>query len=162
MNRYQSFRQSPKDALKTTKIIHFALLTGQAMFAAVAYSIGNKQISFVTKDSKNDIFLYLVPIFAIGGFVAGNFISKKILANFQNKETLSEKLAGYQTALIVKCALLEGASLMGIVAFLLTNNWLFLLISIAIMLYFFTLKPTADKVADDLQLNYDEKVELGA
>lgn len=161
MNNYQSIRQSPRNALKTTKLIHLALLAGQVMFAIVAFSISNKQLSFVTKDKENDIFLYLVPLFAIGGFVVGNFIAKKILASFMNKETLTEKLAGYQTALIVKCALLESASLMGIVAFLLTNNWIFLLIAIAIMFYFFTLHPTVDKVTDDLQLSYEEKAELG-
>jgi hypothetical protein len=82
------------------------------------------------------------------------------VGNLKNKTTLLEKLTGYQAALIVRFALLEGPSLFAIVVFTLTNNWFFLLISVCIIVYFITLRPGTEKVADDLQLNYDEKLEL--
>jgi len=158
MYNNQPVQQNAKSILKTAKIIHLALLSGQLMFAFVTISI-SKNPSFNMK-SVNDPFFIVAPLLAVSCFFVGNFLFKKLVGNLQNKTTLPDKLTGYQAALIVRYALLEGASLFGIVVFMLTNNWFFLLISACIILYFITLRPGTEKVADDLQLNYDEKLEL--
>lgn len=158
MYNNQPIPQNVKGILKTAKIIHLALLSGQLMFAFVTISI-SKNPSFNMK-SVNYPFFIVAPLLAVSCFLIGNFLFKKMVSNLQNKPALIDKLTGYQSALIVKCALLEGSSLFVIVVFMLTNNWFFLLISACIILYFITLRPGTEKVADDLQLNYDEKLEL--
>jgi len=90
-----------------------------------------------------------------------NFMFKKQLDLAVAKSSLNEKLGGYQTALIIRFALLEGPSLFGIVSYLLSGNLLFLAISGLIILYFITIRPTRDKVETDLNLDYQEKTEMG-
>ena len=158
MYNNQPVSQNAKGILKSLKIVHLALLSGQLMFVFVTISI-SKNPSFNMK-SANDPFFIVAPLLAASCFLIGNVLFKKMVGNLQNKPTLFDKLTGYQSAFIVKCALLEGSSLFAIVVFMLTNNWFFLLISACIIVYFITLRPGTEKVADDLQLNYDEKLEL--
>lgn len=66
----------------------------------------------------------------------------------------------YQSATIVRLALLEGPSLFGIVGFLLTGNLIFLGISGALIACFIYQRPTRQKIEDDLNLSYEEKAEL--
>jgi hypothetical protein len=160
-NAKQSAAQTPQSVLKSMQTIHAALLAGQVMFAAVSYFVAEKTPNFSLKNT-GDVFLYIVPLMAIGSFTAGNIVFKQKIASLPAKDILMEKLIGYLTALIIRFALLEGASLFGIVAFMLTGNLLFLLISVLLMLFMLTLRPSADKVATDLELSYEEKLELEA
>jgi len=158
MPTYQNQQSLPKEKLKVNTIIHLALLVGQLLFAIVAFSITeNKGINV---KYTGDPFLFVVPFMAISCFVLSTFMYKQQLALAVNKETVSDKLMAYQTAMIVRCALLQGSSLFGIVTYLISGNLFFLLISAAIILYFITIRPTKDSVATDLNLSYDEKAEL--
>jgi hypothetical protein len=97
---------------------------------------------------------------ALSSFIASNFIFKQLLNNIAQKNTLREKLMAYQSALIVRYALLEGASLFGIVCYLLTGNLLFLLISGGLVLYFVTIRPTKSSIQNDLNLSYEDQTEF--
>ncbi|WP_184550430.1 hypothetical protein [Mucilaginibacter sp. FT3.2] len=156
---------SEKTIFNTTKIIHLALLAGQLLFAVMAFVVNKNAISLNLKNTNNDVFFLLVPIFAISCIALGIFIFKKQLSDTQQNtsafdKSLSDKIKRYQAAFIVRAALTEGPSLFGIVVFLLTGNLFYLIISGCIIVYFLTLRPTIDGVADALQLSYDEKQEL--
>ncbi|WP_183562853.1 hypothetical protein [Mucilaginibacter sp. SP1R1] len=161
INQRKSLQQNPKTFLKTMNIIHVALFGGQVTFAIITFSLNKQQLLFSIKNT-GDVFFFIAPGLAVFSFVVSIFLFKKLVSESLNKNTLSEKLTGYQSAVIVRSALLEGASLFGIVVFMLTSNLFYLFISTVIMLYFLTLRPTADKTASDLQLTYDEKAELEA
>ena len=151
--------QTPQGYLKTISIIHLALLAGQVMFAIITFiQVGKTQIDI---KNSNDPFLFAVPILAIGGFIASNLMFKQQLSSSLNKDTPNDKLMGYQTALIIRLALLEGPSLFGIVTYLITGNFLFLIISGLLMLYFISIRPTKVKIENDLNLSYEEKTEFG-
>jgi uncharacterized membrane protein len=77
-----------------------------------------------------------------------------------NTTGLNAKLSNYQIAVIVRMALLESASLFAIVVYYLTGNFLYLLIAILLMIYGVVIRPTAENIADDLLLTYDEKMQL--
>lgn len=64
----------------------------------------------------------------------------------------------YQTALIIRFSLLNGASLFGIVCYMQTGNLLFIIISGLLALYFLSLRPTKDKIENDLNLSYEDKI----
>ena len=66
----------------------------------------------------------------------------------------------YQTALIIRCAFSEGASLLGIVAFLITGNLVYLLLTGLNIIYFIWIRPTKQKIEDELNLGYEEKADL--
>jgi hypothetical protein len=63
-----------------------------------------------------------------------------------------EKLSGFQTALIIKYALLEGPALIGIVAFNNNGNLLYLIISGILLLYLIIQRPTNDMI--ETRLNF--------
>lgn len=153
--------QTPQSILKSMQIIHAGLLAGQVMFAVVSYTVVEKAPHFDIKNT-GDVFLFIVPLMAIASFIASNLLFKLKIAGLPGKDILVEKLIGYLTALIIRFALLEGASLFGIVTFLISGNLLFLLISALLMIYMLTLRPSVSKAEADLELSYEDKLELEA
>jgi hypothetical protein len=148
--------QTPKTFLKTLSIIHLALIAGQVLFAITALGIKTKHQTDVK--NSNEAFMFIVPLLALAGFVAGHMLFKQQVNKLSGETSLKEKIKGYQGAVIVRFALLEGPSLFAIVAFLLTKNLLFLLVSALIILYFISLRPTKEKTENDLNLSYEEKL----
>ncbi|SDP79584.1 hypothetical protein SAMN05428975_2810 [Mucilaginibacter sp. OK268] len=153
--------QSPAAAVKTMKVIHGALLAGQVLFAGVAYATGTKAIYFNARDTK-DVFFFVAPLLAFGGIIAGFFLFKQLIGRLTEKADLQSKVTGYQAAFITRAALLEGPSLFNIVAFMLSGNLFYLFISVVLMLILLRSRPSANRIAEDLQLGYDDKAELGA
>jgi hypothetical protein len=157
MNYNQQSQLNPKGAFKASQIIHLALLAGQSLFAGIALFL-KKQTTLNT--SKDTQFLVIAVILSITGFFVGNLMYKRIIATTTKKETLTDKMPVYQSALITRYALLEGASLFSIVSYFITANFIFLIIAGVIIAYFITLRPTIDTVAEELSLTYEEKLEL--
>ncbi|WP_158657208.1 hypothetical protein [Maribacter cobaltidurans] len=78
-----------------------------------------------------------------------------------NKDvSLENKLKTYQTASIIKYALLEGPAFFAIVAYSLTGNALPLVIAICLVLYLAVQRPNLHKLMDTLPLTSDEKRKL--
>jgi hypothetical protein len=154
-----NFNRNPQAAAKMLPIIHLALLIGQILFGVVVYNITpQKGFSF---DGSADPFVYVSLVLTFGGFTAGNILFTKRLQGITPESTLSQKITSYQTAFILRAALLEGPSLFSIVSYMISGNLFFLAVSCCVILYFLYIRPTTDKVANDLNLNYNEKAELG-
>jgi hypothetical protein len=151
-------RPTPEGFLRSISIIHLALLAGQVIFGIVAYAQSTRVYFGV--NNMDDMFIFIVPVVAIGGFMAGYLIFKQQLVIIRGKRTLGEKVISYQTALIMRYALLEGPSLLAIVAYLLNGNLFYLAVAGLLMLYFLFLRPTMEKVENDLDLNFNEKLEF--
>ena len=148
--------QTPKSYLKVNSIIHLALFMGQLVFGVlVMLEVPQKGIDIT---NTNNPFLFVVPVVAIGSLILSTILFKKNLGMAINNPTLKGKLMGYQTALITRFAPMEGASLFGIVSYMQTGNLLFILITGLIMLYFLSLRPTKDKITNDLNLAYEDKM----
>lgn len=148
--------QTPAAALRTIKIIHLALAAGQILFAVTVILI-NKRININLRDP-HDPLVYAVPALAVVCFFLSNFLFKNILGSTLKPESgLMQKLGAYQTASIVRLALLEGPSLFGIVAFFFTGAIYFLLISGLLVAWFIYLRPTTDSIGEALELDYKEK-----
>jgi len=159
MAYYQTQPQSPKTILKTLPIIHIALLLGQVLFCIVVFTT-QKQTPKFNISTTADPFLFVVPVMAIASFATSNFLFRQQLTIAAGKPTVAQKIQSYQAASIVRFALLEGASLFGIVTYLLTGNLLFISISGLIILYFIFIRPTKDKIVSDLNLDYQEVAAL--
>ncbi|CAN5436190.1 hypothetical protein BH09BAC6_BH09BAC6_28740 [soil metagenome] len=149
---------TPATFLRTNTIIHLALAAGQLLFGIIAFLKTANQY-FDLKNTGDPLF-FIVPMVAIGGFAVGNFLFKKALITIAVQDQLNEKLKVYQSALITRAAMLEGPSLFGIVCFMITGNLFFLAIPGVIVLYFLTLWPTKQKMENDLDLTYEEKMEF--
>ncbi|RWY57116.1 hypothetical protein [Mucilaginibacter gilvus] len=156
MSSNYNLPQTPTTFLRTITIIHLALAAGQVLFGIVVLSL-NKRIIINVRDTRDPL-VYAVPALAIICFVLSGFLYKKVLSGgIRPDSTLKGKLMMYQTALIIRLALLEGPSLFGIVAFFLTGSLFFLLISLVLIGYFIYIRPTKDNIEETLELTYAEK-----
>lgn len=141
---------TPKSFLRTTSIIHFALVAGVLIFGFVMFSITENQkldLSYT-----GDVMFFIVPIMAIAGIFVGNYLYENTIKELVSKNTLREKLGGFQTASVIKYALLEGPALLGLVAFMNEENQYFLIISILLVGWLIMQRPTRDKIERDLML----------
>ncbi|TXN36918.1 hypothetical protein FVB32_01125 [Flagellimonas hymeniacidonis] len=132
-----------------------SLIMGPILFGTVVYfQTQNASLNFSDTD---DIYLMIVPIVAVSCIFLGNFIFKQSIRNIPKTIDLRQKLARFQTASIIKYALAEAPALFGVVAFMITGNMAYLTISVVLILYFFMLKPTKEKIERYLDLKGDEK-----
>jgi len=149
---------TPKTFLKTIKIIYLALLTGQLLFFVVAFTQTPRH-KFAL-DFSDDPLVLVVPLMAVMSFILSNILFRQQLGIAVNQTTLSGKLTSYQTASIIRFAVIEGTSLFSIVAFLISGNLFFAAIFGLLILMFIVNHPSKDKVENDLNLSYEEKMEM--
>ncbi|WP_295675965.1 hypothetical protein [uncultured Mucilaginibacter sp.] len=149
---------NPKSLIKTTIIIHLALLIGQVLFGVVVFAITPNPV-FNWKPG-NDVFFYVLILLVCLGIFLGSFLFKQQLANAAEKTNLKDKLGVYQTAFIVRAALSEGASIFGIVCTMITSNLFYLAIVGINILFFISIRPTRDKIEEALNLDYNEKAAI--
>lgn len=150
---------TPKKYLTSLTLIHVMLLIGQVVFTAVVLFI-SEELKLNMFETDNEFYV-VVPLLAVAGYYAGEFIFKQNLtAIANNNNSLKDKLKGYQVALIIKLALLEGPTLLALVALLLSGNLYFLLIAASLMLYFYLQKPSKDRIVEELKLNQEHRMEF--
>jgi len=138
--------------LKTLSIIHIALAAGQLIFAVgvLVYLKDTIQHLFWL----TDVFTLVVPAVAFVGFSVGNLLFKRFVDATLQMQTLTDKLNGYRTALIIRFALIEGPFIFAILAFIFSTNAFCLLTAALLFLYFITLRPSKEKLIRDLKLDY--------
>jgi hypothetical protein len=151
-------RPTPEGFIKSISVIHLALLAGQVVFGIVAFGQSGK--AYFGIRNTGDVLIFIVPVVAIAGFLAAYVLFQQQLIALRSKASLGEKIIGYQTALIVRFALLEGPSLLAIVAYLANGNLFYLAIAGLLVFYFISLRPTLEKVENDLELNFTERIEF--
>lgn len=145
-----------REYFKTMFVIWFALIGGQIFFGIITFYLNNNGSYDPQAKDLKDIFIYLVPVFAVYGVIAGSIIFKKRLNSSKKKTGLLEKLNDYRAALIIRYALLEGTTFFSLVSYLMTGDLLFLYISILIIATFIIIKPSTKNVINDLELNPGE------
>lgn len=143
--------QNLNHSLKILSLLYFIFLGSQVIFAIVAL-MQQKNTYFEFEDSE-DIYIYIVPVLAIVAFVGSMFLFREQISALADKNSLKEKIMGYQTAYLLRMAFLEVACLFGIVAFLLKGNLFSLIFSGLIVLYFLALRPAKVKIEEDLEIN---------
>lgn len=142
---------------QTITIIHSALIVGPLLFAIAAYYLVSTSNQVHSSSEEDQIFLIIVPLFALGAIIGGMFLAKQQLEATKQKESLREKLSGYQTILIIKSALLEGSAFFAIAAYLITESTVYMGIAAILILLLFMNRPTALKIITELELNQKER-----
>lgn len=157
---------TPNSFVKTLTLIHSVLIMGLVTFAGVSLYLGNGEINF--DFNTEDTFLIILPVLAITALVLSRIIPQKLLESTKETQDLRKILTQYQTASIIKYALIEGPALVGIVMFMSTSNAAFLAISGVLIIYLLLQKPTKTKIENELKLRgeprnqfmkYDEKID---
>ena len=131
------------EKLKTIKTIHLAICAG----VIIAYfmigdlsSLENLEMPIINKAS---VIYLLIPISSI---FLSNLLYKSQVNNIDSKLELEEKIPFYQTASIIRLAILEGAAFL--ILFLKPD---FLIFGILIIIYIIFLRPTETQFRKDCE-----------
>jgi divalent metal cation (Fe/Co/Zn/Cd) transporter len=160
MNNKQSI--TPKIYFKTVNILFLALVAGQVVFACVLLFLNQtqrKKIEFITPDVHQAL-LWAAPAFAVAGLALSWIVFNAKLKALQHKDSIAEKLSGYQSAMIIRFALMEAPSLLALGLFYITGDYIFLGTSAFIILAFLFNRPSKALIIQHLRLHDDEKLLL--
>ena len=144
---------TPDGTLKTLAFTHVALLAFQMLFAIIAFAQTSRVYFGVM--NMDDQFVFIVPVLALGGFLGGYLIFKKQKFVLREKENIQERLTGYQSVLITRFVLIQGPAVFAIIAYILSGNVFFLFITGLMSVYFIFLRPTREKIENDLRFSFD-------
>ena len=156
-------QQTPKEIFRAIRIFFIAIATGAVIFAAIAVVI-KKFLDFEMEQVDEDfatVIQYVVIAVAIGCCLAAFWTFKKSIDTA--KETLislTDKLNLYNAALVKYAALCEGPAIFGIIAFLLTGNYYFLIVTVAMLFVMLLKRPTKRRIVQDLELDWQQQQEL--
>jgi hypothetical protein len=152
----EKIKQNSKEYFRGLRIVHMCLILGQAFFMAITvYLIESGNFEAVLKELITPLAWFLGVVGSLG-LLASHLVFNYKLKIARGKDILYEKMGNYRDALMVRYILLEGPSFCGLVFFMLTGFYWFLVFSLAIVAIFVLIRPTAMKAETDLQLNPDE------
>lgn len=130
--------------LKILKLIHLAICTGVILAYIFAGQITVEQLK--GQEIKSSDLIYLV--IPIAAFLLSNFMFKNQLKHINPDLKLEEKFTFYQTASIIRWAILETAAFL-----ILFIKPALVIFGILLIGYIFLLRPSEDKTLNDLQAN---------
>jgi hypothetical protein len=131
-HRYQSLR-----------IIVYGLATGQLAFFAVAYAV---QRSVAPPESLDPTVLPVVAVIVLLACVVASVqLGRLLVSRVAQQPDEASRWTAFQSAVIVRLALTEAASFMQIVCYVLTGEWLFILLFVASLGAFLFQRPSEDE-----------------
>ena len=129
------------EKIKVLQIIHLAICAGTVIAYLFIAQLSLESLKVKTTDS-SDLIYFAIPILA---FFLSNFLFKSQLKQADPKLKLEENLPIYQTASIVRWAILEASALL--ILFLKQD---LLSLGILIIVYLVFLRPTEDRIISEL------------
>lgn len=155
--RNQSTPSNPSLLFKSLSVIFFGLLLGMLIMGGIIYSMNpSENFDF----DINNPFLIVMLILMIAGVFGSNVLYGFFVNKIKEGDSLENKTAKIQQAIIVRLALVEGPALAGIILYLKEANLVFLMFSALLIIYFLTLRPSKDKLLEDMKLTGPEKREF--
>lgn len=129
------------EKIKVLQIIHLAICAGTVMAYLFIAQLSLDNLKIETTDS-SDLIYFAIPILA---FFLSNFLFKSQLKQADPKLNPEDNFPIYQTASILRWAILEASALL--ILFLKQD---LLLLGILIIVYLVFLRPTEDKMVSEL------------
>ncbi len=146
-----------KSILKTLSLIHAACCSGLLLCAGVVFFLNG---SFSSSIDSDDVFVYVVPIVAMAGYFGSAFLYKELINKLTKDQSLVQRLRQYQTANIIKYALIEGPAFLAIVAYFQSGNALFMMIAACLIAYLIFQRPTLEKLQQEIPLSLEDEKEF--
>ena len=133
-----------KAQLKVFRIIHLALVAGLVVAYFVLGNLSDfSQLKLPTLNNDNMIYL-AIPIAA---FIISNLMFKMLISKIDNALSLKEKIVPYQSASIVRYAIIEGAAFL-----ILILKPELIVFGLLLIVYLALLMPTEQRIKRDLQI----------
>lgn len=136
---------------KKLQIIFYAILTGPSIFLTIVFFL-NLQETEVKVFEQENLFLIISGIIAFSNLFLANLVPKMLINKIQANESLDSKLQKYQSASIIKYALLEAPAIIATVGYLLTANVIFVGIALAMLLVLFLQQPNKTSIEQELEI----------
>ncbi|MBW7675078.1 hypothetical protein [Chryseobacterium chendengshani] len=144
----------PASFFKMMSLIYNALLAGMIIMGGMMFLMNpSKNLDFDLNNQLLAIMLVVMVTGVFGSNLGYNFLKNKI----DNNDSIREKIAKVQGATIAKLAFIEAPALLGIILYMVESNLAFLMLSAIMILYFLVLKPSKDKILDDMNLTSEER-----
>lgn len=140
--------QDPKEAqlVKTTQLIFFALLAGVVMFLGITLFLHADKLVFDPSDIH--VFMYVLLGLIVMELPLLFILPKPMYAAARKAETFDKQWTQYQTACLVRWALLEGICLFAVVCLFITQNLVFLIPFAVVFAGLLALHPSRQKFDD--------------
>lgn len=155
---FKKKRMTTRAYLRTFSILHYSIFAGILLLAFYIFSLDSN--ATLDLSPKNDIFFYIVPALAVLGFIGSNFIFKTYLNSLTINNSLKDNLSGYQSASLIKYALIEAPAFLAIIMFMNEGNLYYMIIAGVLIAYFFILRPSKEKIINHLNLNMEDRVQF--
>jgi len=139
----------------TLNIIFIALSAGQLIFFGVIFFITSQE-SIQKNLELDSILLYLSPVYSISMVFLSKILYNKNSQSIDKSLDVKSKAMKYRTASIVNWAMLESANLFSLVSFLITGNFVHLLIFTGVFAGFILNRPSKEKFINDYNVASDE------
>ena len=146
-----------KGAYRTLKIIFYALNTGLLLFFIAAIYLNEMQIP-AFKDGI-DILTY-VSVFLLASIPAGYTISSRKMEAIDAGDSFAKKFEQYQSAMIIRWAMIEGTALFSLVGLIVLQDAKQLVIFVICILVLSSNTVTKEKVTRMAKLNSEESKAL--
>ncbi|MFC0878533.1 hypothetical protein ACE01N_18205 [Saccharicrinis sp. FJH2] len=153
-------QQTSKQFFRTINILFLALFAGPFLFACIAVFMNSgENLRFQFFSSEEPVFIAATTLAIIDLFVS-RIMYRYQIKRYNKDDKLHVKMATYQTAVIIRLALIEGASLLLIVSFFLSANLTALIFLGLMFIQFYFFKPSREEAIRDLHLNYNETAQV--
>ncbi|MEO1448179.1 MAG: hypothetical protein AAFV07_01560 [Bacteroidota bacterium] len=144
--------------LRVLQILFGALIMGLVAFSAIVFFLVEGQ-----EMGGSDLgmqFLIIVVGVTVASIAAGMLISKRVLDDIKPDAKVGEKLDRYRSAQLVRYVTAEGPGLLAQIGFLLTGEKQYFALGALLLGYLLWMRPTRDKIIQDLNLNQEEQKAL--
>jgi hypothetical protein len=143
----------PRTAYRNLRIIYIALNSGLLIFFMVGVYLNGMQIP----PFKDEIdVLTVVNIFLLAAIPLGYVISNRKMETINPKQPFSRKWEQFQSAMIIRWAMIEGTALLSIVGLILLHDAKQLILFVICILIFSSNTLTKEKVIRLAKLNTEE------
>jgi len=149
-----------REPFLTLHLIYLAILLSQVLFAGLSLFMQLSGMAGIEKDL-GDVFIYAVPLVVFFLLAFSEWMFRIKLKDARKMSGIQEKLVSYRVAWILRFAILEGSSILAIVAYLLTGNLLFMAIAGFVLLVMLMYRPTRSRAIMDLELNPEDTESQG-
>lgn len=133
-----------KEKIKIIQTIHLALTLGVTLAYFLLAEIASIEELFILPEINNsNIYIGIIPIAA---YIFSNILFKNLIRKVDKKLKTEANLGAYQTASLIRWAILEGAAF-----FIITNSPDFILFGAVLIIYLALLRPTENGITNDLK-----------
>jgi len=143
----------PRHAFRALKLIFYALNTGLLVFFFVGIYLNGMTIP----EFKAEVdVLTIVNVLMLGAIPAGYMVSSRKMASIEPGEPFARKMGQFQSAMIIRWAMIEGVALLSIVGFILLQDAKQLVLFILCVLVLSMNTVTKERVVRQAKLNPEE------